>query len=317
MVENSRDLAWLVAYQRGVLSREQVINAAMTRGTLRHRIRAGGTWQRLLPGVYLTTTGEPTFEQLLIASLLHAGPDGLVTGPAALANYRIRGPQTRLIDVLIPAASKRSDAGFVIVHRTWRMPREAICDGPVRYAPAARAVGDSVRAMAGADLANVRAVVAGAVQQGRCTVADLAAELQAGPVRGSATLRAVLAEVIDGIRSPAEADLRTLIRRSALPQPLYNAKLYLPDGAFLAQADAWWPDYGVAAEVDSRDWHLSPADWERTMARHARMSAAGIIVLHFSPRQQRDQPADVISTIAAALKAGRPLPTITTRPLAA
>ena len=127
----------------------------------------------------------------------------------------------------------------------------------------------------------------------------------------------MLGEVIDGIRSPAEADLRMLIRTSGLPQPLYNPKLYLPDGLFLAQPDAWWPDYGVAAEVDSREWHLSPADWEATMARHARMSVAGIVVLHFSPRQQRDQPAAVIGTIAGALRAGRPLSAITTRPVAA
>jgi hypothetical protein len=47
------------------------------------------------------------------------------------------------------------------------------------------------------------------------------------------------------------------------------------------------------------------------------MSAAGIVVLHFSPRQQRDQPAEVIGQIAGALKEGRPLPAISTRPLAA
>ena len=310
-------LAWTLAYQQGVLSRSQVTASGLSPKALQHRLRSGGPWQRLLPGVYLTTTGQPTREQLLIASLVYAGPDGLITGPAALVNYRIRGPQARLVNVLVPATTKRSDCGFVVVHRTRRMPREAICDGPVRYAPPERAVADTVRSMAVSDLAAVRTVVAGAVQQGRCSIADLAAELQAGPVHGSATLRAALAEVIDGIRSPAEADLRTLIIGSGLPQPLYNPKLYLADGVFLAQPDAWWPDHGVAAEVDSREWHLSPADWEATMARHARMSAAGIIVLHFSPRQQRDQPAEVVGTIASALRAGRPLPAITTRALAA
>jgi hypothetical protein len=317
MAVDDRAFSWHQAYQHGVLSRSQAVACGLSLDALRHRIRVGGPWQRLLPGVYLTSTGEPTREQLLVASLVYAGPDGLITGPAALANYRIRGPQPRVIDVLIPAATKRSDSGFVIVHRSSRMPTEAICDGPVRYAPAERAVADTVRAMTVTDLAAVRAVVAGAVQQNRCTIADLAAELQAGPVRGSAALRAALGEVIDGIRSPAEADLRKLIRASQLPQPLYNPKLYLPDGVFLAQPDAWWPDHGVAAEVDSREWHLSPADWETTMARHARMSAAGIVVLHFSPRQQREHPAEVIGTIDRALHAGRPLPAITTRPAAA
>ncbi len=310
-------IAWTLAYQQGVLSRSQATASGLSPKALQHRLRPGGPWQRLLPGVYLTTTGRATGDQLRIASLLYTGPSGLITGPAALTNYRIRGPQAHLVDVLVPAASKRSDAGFVVVHRTWRMPAGAVCDGPVRYAPAQRAVADTVRAMTVRDLAAVRAVVAGAVQQGRCTIGDLAAELQAGPVRGSATLRVVLAEVIDGIRSPAEADLRALIRASQLPQPLYNPRLYLPGGVFLAQPDAWWPDHGVAAEVDSREWHLSPADWENTMARNARMTAAGILVLHFSPRQQRDQPADVAGKIADALGNGRPLPDITTRPVAA
>ena len=289
----------------------------MTEASLRHRIRAGGPWQRLLPAVYLSSTGQPTWEQRQVAALLFAGADSLITGPAALWNYRIAKAAPRVVDVLIPMERQRSNPGYIAVHRTRRMPQQAICDGPVRYAPPERAVADTVRALKVPDLAAVRAVVAAAVQQGQCTIAKLAAELQAGPIRGSATLRAVLAEVIDGIRSPAEADLRNLIRASDLPQPLYNPKLYLPDGTFLAQPDAWWPAYGVAAEVDSREWHLSPADWENTMARHARMSAAGIVVLHFSPRQQRDQPAEVIGTIASALQAGRALPAITTRPVAA
>jgi hypothetical protein len=248
--------------------------------------------------------------------MLFAGANSLITGPAALLNYRIIRSAPRVVDVLIPQERRLTGPGFVVIHRTRRMPQTAFCDGPVRYAPAERAVADTVRAMTARDLAAVRAVVAGAVQQGRCTIADLAAELQAGPVRGSAAFRGVLAEVIDGVRSPAEADLRNLIRASELPQPLYNPKLYLPGGVFLAQPDAWWPDHGVAAEVDSREWHLSPADWENTMARHARMSAAGIVVLHFSPRQQRDQPAEIIVTVASALAAGRPLPAITARPVA-
>jgi hypothetical protein len=317
MTLDERALAWLMAYQHGVLSREQATGCGITDGGLRHRIRTGGPWQRALPGVYLTSTGQPTWEQRQVAALLFAGADSLVTGPAALWNYRLAKAAPRVVDVLIPLERQRTSPGFVVVHRTRRMPSEAICDGPVRYAPAERAVADTVRGMAGADLADVRAVVAGAVQQRQCTVADLVAELQAGPVRGSAALRAVLAEVIDGIRSPAEADLRVLITRSGLPQPLYNPRLYLTDGTFLAQPDAWWPDHGVAAEVDSREWHLSPADWEATMARHARMSAAGVVVLHFSPRQQREQPAEVIGTIASALRTGRPLPAIATRPLAA
>jgi len=264
--------------------------------------------------VYLTTTGQASREQLQIASLLYAGPDSLITGSAALANYRIQTSPARRIDVLVPASTKRSSCNFVVIRRTRRMPTSAICDGPVRFAPAERAVADTARALA--DRVEARAVVASAVQRGQCTVAQLAAELCHGPIRGSANLRAVLAEVIAGIRSVPEADLRRLIIRARLPEPLYNPRLFLGE-QFLAQPDAWWPQYGVAVEVDSREWHLSPADWEQTMARHRRMSAVGIIVVHVSPRQLRDDSAQLEADLGAALRAGRPLPAITTRPLAA
>ena len=71
--------------------------------------------------------------------------------------------------------------------------------------------------------------------------------------------------------------------------PLFNPSLYLGED-FLAKPDAWWPDAGVAAEVDSREWHLSPEDWDRTRQPHTQMAAAGIIVLHFSPHEIRTRP---------------------------
>jgi hypothetical protein len=246
--------------------------------------------------------------------LLYAGPISLITGPAALLNYKLQRSVPRVVDVLVPLERQCASPGFVRVHRTRRMPTSAICDGPLQFAPPERAVADTARALA--DRVAARAVIAGAVQRGHCTVAQLAAELQDGPVRGSAHLRAVLAEVIAGIRSVPEGDLRTLIIRARLPEPLYNARLYLGE-VFLAQPDAWWPQYGVAVEVDSREWHLSPADWEQTMARHQRMSAAGVVVVHVSPRQLRDESARLEADLDATLKAGRPLPAITTRPLAA
>jgi very-short-patch-repair endonuclease len=113
--------------------------------------------------------------------------------------------------------------------------------------------------------------------------------------------------------SVAEADLMHLIKRSSLPTPLYNPRLYV-HGDFLAKPDTWWEDAGVVAEVDSRQWHLSPEAWEQTMRRHDQMGAAGITVLHFSPNQIRNEPGFVVRTIQGALEAGRPLPWIKTEP---
>jgi hypothetical protein len=138
----------------------------------------------------------------------------------------------------------------------------------------------------------------------RALLAELAEELRRGPAAGSALFRQALGELGNGIRSTAEADLRDLVSRSGLPAPMFNARLHAGK-VLLAAADAWWPEEGVAAEVDSREWHLSPADWERALRRHVRLTAHGILVLHFTPKQIRAEPAAVAAAIRAALDAAR------------
>ncbi len=92
----------------------------------------------------------------------------------------------------------------------------------------------------------------------------------------------------------------------------FNARLYL-GRTFLAKPDAWWPLAGVAAEVDSREWHLSPGDWAQTLARRARMTACGMLVLHFTPTQVRTEPDRVAAEIRSALQAGRHRPALAVR----
>jgi hypothetical protein len=274
----------------------------MSEEALRHRLRPGGPWQLMLPGVYLTTTGSPAMPQRLMAAQLYAGPGSAITGPAAMTLHNIRAPQTRVVDVLIPHERKRCSFGFVRVHRTTRMPDVVLWMGEVGYVPLVRAVADTARNLR--DLGEVRAVVAEGVQRRRLAVCQLVDELARGPAQGSASFRRVLEEVGDGVRSSAEGDLHTLIKRERIPDPMYNPRLFAGD-SFIAEPDAWWGDAGVAGEIESRQWHLSPRDWERTLARDARMGAYGIVVLHFPPQRLRAEPGVVAAEIKSALAAGR------------
>jgi hypothetical protein len=308
------DPAWLettLFLQRGLLTREQVLNLVTTSNGIHHRLRPGGPWRRVLPGVYLTTTGALTFEQMLMAAQLHAGTPSFITGLAALSLQGVRGPRPGKIDVLVPKECFVASRSFVAIHRTRRMPAELHQDREIRYATGARAVADAIR---GVDqVGDARTIVASAIQRHACTVPALTKELSQRHDRRDAMLRRVLTEVSAGIRSAPEGDLRDLITPAGLPQPLYNPALYL-DHQFLASPDAWWPGQGVAAEVDSREFHLLPDDWQNTMARHRKMTAAGIAVLHFSPAQLREQPDQILAEITAALRNGRPLPAIHTVP---
>lgn len=310
--------------QLGLITRPQALALNMTGHALRHRLRLGGQWQSVLPGVYVATTGRPTTLQLQMAALLYAGDGSLLTGQAALLHHHITrpvaraveaGPAAELIDVLVPAARQRRDAPFVRIHRTIRMPERCWQAGPLRIAPPARAVADTARGLA--SLRDVRVVVADAVQKGRCEIRQLHAELIAGPNLGSALFREALTDVADGIRSTAEADLKDLLTKSRLPMPLFNPSLY--DGeTFIAKPDAWWPEFGVAVEVDSREWHTSPEDHANTLARGRRMGVHQMIVLRFTPKQIRTQPTQVIAEIRDTLERarGRPPVKLRTVPLA-
>lgn len=307
-------LAAILARQYQVISRNQTLANGMTASALRQRLRAGGPWQRLLPGVFLAVTGTPSFEERSVAALLYSGAGSLITGIAAVGLWGLQAPGNTIIDVLIPAARQRRSTGFVRIHPTVRMPDQVFSVGPVRLVPVARAVADAARGMT--RLADVRALVASAVQRGKCRPDLLAAELEAGPVQGSALLRVAVGDVSDGIRSSPEADLKDLLRRAKLPEPVFNPKLYVGD-EFIASPDGWWPEAGIAAEVDSRAYHLSPHDHERTLARDARMAAHGIIVLHFTPRQIRTTPGTVITAIRSALAAGSSRPRLPIRTIMA
>jgi hypothetical protein len=297
-------MARLLDRQYGVLSREQATSLGVGMSTVAYRIRSGGPWQRILPGVYLTDRGSPTTDQLDMAALLYAGGHSLLTGCTALRRYGVLPRSTSVVDVLVPATSRPADLGYVRIHRTRRMPVRFLTQGPIRITTIPRAVTDA--ALGTTSIPDMRAIVAVGVDRGRCTPEDLAAELGRSRLRNGAMLRSVIADVARGIRSAPEGDLMDLLDRSGLPQPVYNPSLYI-GSVFLAKPDAWWEAFGVAAEVDSRQYHFDEADWETTMQRHDRMTAAGIKVLHFTPRRIRTQPDQVVAIIADTLRTGTPI----------
>jgi Transcriptional regulator, AbiEi antitoxin len=310
---DSDRLGRIAREQFGVIGRNQALDCGVSRSAVAYRLRQDGQWRKIVPGVYATTTGDMSPDARAMAALLHAGPRGVITGAVAVRRHNLRCAGLNEVDVLVPLGTRVQSSGFVRIIHTSRMPETFYTTRQIRYALPPRAVADAARGMG--RLGDVRAVVAEAVQTGRCDLASLISELNKGPSAGSRALRIALGEVGDGIRSAAEADLRTLIRRSDLEQPMYNATLYAADGTFLGIADAWWARAGVVAEVDSRQYHLSPDDYERTTARHNHMTAYGINLLHFVPSMLKGSPSTVVADLRGAITRGNnrpPLPIVTT-----
>jgi hypothetical protein len=307
-VYDRTQLARVAGEQFGVVGRSQAMESGMSRGVISRLTQSGGRWQKIIPGVYATTTGTVDPDQRAMAALLHAGPQSVITGAAAVRRHRLRCPGLNEIDVLVPIAVRVQSSHFVRVIHTSRMPSEIYRTGRIRFAPLDRAVADAARGMT--RLGDVRAVVAEAVQHGRCDLPSLARELREGPSAGSGLYRKALAEVAAGIRSAAEGDLKELIEQSGMEQPVYNATLCAADGTFLGIADAWWQRAAVAAEVDSREYHLGPEDYARTTSRHNRMAEHGINVLHFLPSTLKRDPSSVLANLRGAIRRGNAQPAL-------
>lgn len=286
----------------------------IARSTVTHRCRAGGPWRLLLPGIVLLHNGPPTRADRRRAALLHAGPSSVLTGLDALDLHgmqRMPSPSGP-VHLLLPSGVRRAGSGRVLAERTDRLP--VARPGRWPLAPESRAVLDFARRSR--ERGEVRAAIAEVVQRGRCTPAELNTELAAGSGRGSALPRQVLLEVSDGVRSAAEAEARALLRRSGLPVPIWNPRLYDRSGRFVAMPDAWFDDVGMAWEIDSREWHLGPQDHATTLDRRAAMMVEGVVVVHHLPRLLRESPAQVLRDLCAnhAHAARRPRPALRALP---
>ncbi|MFC0439457.1 hypothetical protein [Kutzneria buriramensis] len=262
------------------------------------RCRPGGGWTRLLTGVYLLTGGAPNRRQMVRAALLRAGPNAVITGVEAARRHGVRRvPAEGPVHVLVEPDSRLGSQSFMLVERSKRRWSTTVVDG-IPLVSAARALVDAARREGRLDV--VRSMIADGLQRNVCTIAGLTTELAHLRLRGSALPRMVLTEVDDGVRSAAEAWARRLVLRSRLPAPAWNVELRDEQGRSLAVVDAWWEDVGLAWEIDSREFHLAPADHERTTRRHSALTAAGVLVVHTVPSRLHKDPAGVLRDLCGA-----------------
>lgn len=286
------------------------------RSTVYRRVRERKD-RRLLRGVVKLGRDDPTPDQRAVAALLYGGSGSVISGAEAARRYGLeRVPANERILVLVRDDRQRTSTEFVTVERTETLPT-GVVRGGILLAPLERAVCDAARHIERED--DVRALVAEAVQRGFTTAERLRAELDAGNQRWSSLPRRVLDEVAVGARSTAESWALELHRGASLPPILWNPRLYLPDGRYLGCPDGYFADVGLAWQIDSLAFHLSPDDWDKTLRARTRLTGAGLIVEHTRPRRLKAERSAVVAELRAALDlaASRPTPDIRVVPPAA
>lgn len=310
-----------------VLTTRDLPAHGITPAQARERCRPGGPWQMLLPGVYLLHPEPPTVAERLGAALrFAAGPDGdgpdgpgpdgpgpdsgpdgaapaVLTGPAALAlhGFAAADAAAQRVDVLVPRTRRLRSAGWVSVVRCHALPRPVERRGfPV--APVPRALADAVGRAT--DAGRVRALLTEAVRGGHCDAEAVVRELSRARLLGRPHVADAVEILLAEGRAVAEGRLLALVREAALPDPCWNVDLRLPGGPVLGRMDAYWPDHGVAVEIDARASRRDRGAHGAARARRREtLERLGLTVIRLTPRRLRTCPELQATVIRTALLA--------------
>ncbi|GAA2798069.1 hypothetical protein GCM10010441_23980 [Kitasatospora paracochleata] len=316
----------LARRQQNVITASQLRARGVPTRQVSEFCRRGGPWQRLLPRVYLLQEGEPTPEQRMWAALLYAAQDGreeggregaVITGVAALALYGFvsmpRLPAVTGVEVLVPRQRRLKDAGQVRIRRTARALVARSVHG-LACAPVARAVADAVREWTDACAFDTGLVGPGLLRsllreavtrsQDGCTVRELLAELRDAELLEEPRVRAAVDELLAAERESVFLRLGELIDEWLLPVPLTGPELRMRGGTYVAVPDLYWPEAGVAVEVDSELRCVSEGEAAWVRGGQHRMEYLGVRVVYVSGLRLATEPDVVGGELREAFVAG-------------
>jgi very-short-patch-repair endonuclease len=291
----------LLRVQAMIFTLRQARDHGFTDHQLRWRVTRG-SWQQIHPRIFVAHNGPLSYESRLWAAVLYAGEDAaLCLGTAAHAwGLVTTAPAT--IHVVVEGSARRNAARGVRVHRTPGLPRREVFrsgDAPDRTS-VERTVLDLIHRTA--HPADVSAIVARSVQQGRTTGPRLAAALATRERLRHTRLVAECVELAgEGAHSVLEMRHAQLHRRHGLPVPTRQRRHVRPDRSWYL--DAVYEAYGLAVELDGRLVHTSPAQWWADMDRDNQLQVDGYLVQRFPGFVILSDPCRVAADLARALVA--------------
>jgi hypothetical protein len=289
------DLARLAARQHGVVSRAQLAGLGLGPRGVDRRVEAGRL-HRLHPGVY--AVGHRRLDRLGVwtAAVLACGEGALLSHRSAAALWGLRPADRTRIDVTTTSTRSFAARGIDLHRtRTLRHHERAEHDGVPVTTPA-RTLVDLAAVLPAAALA--RAVHEAEVLR----ILDVAAvEAAMGPGRrGVATLRRLLAVPDAGIRRhELEHRFHDLCRTAGLPMPRCN--FHVRAGDRLVELDAFWPEPGLAVELDGAATHLTHRAFEEDRRRDAALLRIGIPVVRVTWQRLTTERAELVDDLRALL----------------
>jgi very-short-patch-repair endonuclease len=275
MDETDIAIARLAASQHGTLSIEQAAGLGIGASAVARRLASG----LLVPvhrGVYRHAAAPLTPKSLVMAAVLAGGEAALASHRTAAWLHGVDGAWPGAPEIVHDGAHTLHIPG-VRTHRTRQLdPADRVLIHGIRATSMARTLLDLG---AVSPFERVEHQAQDAVIRGLATIAQLLAILDRVGRRGrngTAILRAVVAQSLpdERIQSKLEAELHDLLRRAAVPAPILQHPVVLPNGrnAFI---DFAWPERMIAVEADGRRWHATKRDFEQGLVRRRQLRMLG------------------------------------------
>lgn len=287
-------IARLADRQHGVVGHGQLVALGLSGPGIHRRIRAG----RLHPvyrGVYAVGHSRIGRRGWWMAATLAAGEGAVLSHHSAAALWGLRRPRER-IHVTVPTRAGRRRRKGLTIHRTSWLPEVDVTTSeniPVTSLPRTlidiaemidrRALERTLDEAEYLRLYNDRRVAAAmAAHSGRVGARRLAKTIAEHVVGSTRTNEGL------------EEDFLLLCRANGIPDPVVHARV----GPY--EVDFLWPEQRVIVETDDAS-HRRTSTYESDRDRDAYLDDAGYRVRRFTSRKIRNEPAEVVRLLLAAL----------------
>ncbi|HLI40809.1 MAG TPA: type IV toxin-antitoxin system AbiEi family antitoxin domain-containing protein [Streptosporangiaceae bacterium] len=309
-VEMPASLRNLIRIQHGVFSRDQAIQAGLTRDMIKSRVRRG-TWRRLAPGVYTVLTGRPARMPRLWAAVLAAGPGAVLSHETAAELHGFAG---RLLDDVIHVSIPRERRIAAIPGARIHMSARAVAAAQAGSYPPRTTVEETVLDLVAGCVSfdDVYGWMSRPIVQG---LTDEARLLAAMGRRSRLRWRADLAELIRAAAEGNESVLefryeRDVERAHGLPRSDRQVP-FLGPGGRRGRRDRVYQRFALVVELDGKVAHPEETRWQDSTRDNA-AAMDGRQTLRYDWRSVRHQACATAVQVAAVLRRrgwdGRPRP---------
>ena len=284
--------------QGGVVSRQQIYAAELTRWHVKGQLRAR-RWRALSDQAICLHTGPPSDHGLRWAAVIQGGPRAYLDGVSALMEAGLERFSEDHVRVTVPrgARVRRSPRFNIRQTRRWG-PWDTEDEGIPRSRPAVAAVRGALWAVSDRQAMLLLTMT---VQQGVSRAEDIGVELlRIRRDKRRQLLHTVVLDLLDGAGSLGELDVARLLRRRGLPKP--DRQVLRRDGKKRYYLDLYWDRWKLVVEIDGIQ-HAWAENVVQDALRQNAIALDGDTVLRIPLLGLRLTPDDFLDQIEEALVA--------------